>query len=83
MAFPERPANAELTTRPVDVAPGYTLTYGESINNDGQILADGVVNATGQQVAFIFTPAVPAPAAAWLLLSGLGGLAAFARKGAS
>jgi len=55
----------------------YTLTSGQAINDDGQILAEGYVDATGANAAFLLNPisSVPLPAAAWLLISGLGGLA--------
>jgi hypothetical protein len=52
-------------------------SYGQASNDDGQILAEGFVDATGANAAFLLNPisSVPLPAAAWLLISGLGGLA--------
>ena len=60
----------------------YTLISADAINNGGQIVANGIVNATDQDVAFLLTPTspVPEPAAAWLLVSGLGVLGALARR---
>jgi probable HAF family extracellular repeat protein len=57
----------------------FTLVSAQSINNSGQILVDGYVNATGQDVAFLLTP-LPLPASGWLLLAGIGALGAVARR---
>ena len=60
----------------------YTLISADAINDGGQIVANGIVNATDQDVAFLLTPTspVPEPAAAWLLVSGLGVLGALVRR---
>jgi probable HAF family extracellular repeat protein len=64
-----------------DAAALYTITIGEAINESGQIVADGYVNATKESVTLLLNPSpVPLPAAAWLLLSGLGGLGAVVRR---
>jgi hypothetical protein len=57
----------------------YTPLSGQGINDSGQIIVNGVVTATGQTVAFLLPP-VPLPAAAWLILSSLGGLGALMRR---
>lgn len=53
----------------------YTLQSATGINSNGQISVNGVVNATGENMAFLLTPVtstasagVPAPATAGLLL---------------
>jgi len=50
----------------------YTITSGEIINDSGQIVADGIANATDQEVAFLLAPIAPValPATAWLRLPG-------------
>ncbi len=71
--------NALLSTTQASL---YTITSGEGINDSGQIVADGIVNATDQEVAFLLTPIapVPLPATAWLMLSGLVGLGTTVRQ---
>lgn len=58
---------------------GWTLNRAYAINDLGQIVGYGSIG--GKTQAFLMTPtAVPVPAAAWLLGSGLIGLAGFARR---
>jgi hypothetical protein len=60
-----------------------TLTTAYGINDYGQIAVNGFDSETGQSVSYLLTPSanpVPLPGAAWLMLSGLGGLGALARK---
>ena len=54
----------------------YTMISGEAINDDGQIVVDGIVNATYQPEAFLLTPipnteATPEPGTLGLLILGL------------
>ena len=60
----------------------YTITVGQGINNGGQIVADGYLDATGEDVAFLLnsTTPVPLPPAAWLMISGMGSIGLFARR---
>jgi probable HAF family extracellular repeat protein len=72
--------NSLLTTTDASL---YTITSGSAINDNGQILAYGILDSTGQAQAFLLSmsPAVPLPASIWLMLGGLGGCALFARGG--
>jgi probable HAF family extracellular repeat protein len=66
---------------PASLASEYTVYNATGINDSGQILADACL-ASGSCVALVLTPdvaPVPLPATAWLMLSGLGGLAALTR----
>jgi probable HAF family extracellular repeat protein len=56
-----------------------TITEGHGINDLGAIAALGVDSRTGAQHAFLLTP-VPLPGGAWLMLCGMGGVAAVTRK---
>ena len=63
----------------------FTIQSGQGINDRGQIVADGIVDATGQRVAFLLNPtgipAVPNPPSAWMMMLGLGVFAAvFAKR---
>jgi hypothetical protein len=62
----------------------YTLVDARGINDSGQIVADGYVDATGQDAVFLLIPSnaaspVPLPATTWLMLSGLCIVGALAR----
>lgn len=58
-----------------------TLTDAVAINDLGEIAANGYNSQTGQYDAYLLSPAtVSLPASAWLMLSGLGGLGALARR---
>ena len=61
-----------------------TLTDATAINTQGWIVADGTDSRTGQEHAYLLenpnlTP-VPLPGALWLMLSGICGLGAWARR---
>lgn len=60
----------------------YTLVSAVGISDSGQIAVNGVVDATGQNVAFLLTPEspVPLPPTVWLLLSSLGALGIAGRR---
>lgn len=58
---------------------GWCLTSASAINDSGQIAGVGI-NALGQTHAYLLTPVVPVPAAAWLFGSGLAGLAGLRRR---
>lgn len=61
---------------------GWELLSASDINELGQIVGTGTIN--GQTHAYLLTPTtVPVPAAAWLLGSGLLGLAGMARRKAA
>ena len=49
----------DLNTEIGSAASLYTLKAGYAINDSGQIVVDGTVNATGQGVAFLLTPMTP------------------------
>jgi hypothetical protein len=63
----------------LDQAAGWCLTSASAINDSGQIAGVGI-NPDGYYHAFLLTPTVPVPAAAWLFGSGLLGLAGLRRR---
>ena len=54
------------------------LEEAQGINDLGQIVGSGTIN--GQNHAYLMTPTVPVPTAAWLFGSGLLGLIGIARR---
>ena len=49
----------DLNTEIGSAASLYTLVWGQAINDRGQIVVNGTVNATGQMVALLLTPIAP------------------------
>ena len=56
------------------------LTNATGINDNGWIVADGLNSVTDTTEAFLLTPTVPLPGAAWLFVSGLSGFAGLAHR---
>jgi probable HAF family extracellular repeat protein len=72
----------DLNTALFAIGAGWTLRNASGINDNGQIVGTAINSITGLQSAFLLTPvaAVPLPAAAWLMLSGIGALVVAARR---
>jgi probable HAF family extracellular repeat protein len=70
----------DLNTALFSIGSGWVLTTANGINDLGQIV--GYASNGSASKAFLLTPInpVPIPAAAWLMLSGIGVLGAAARR---
>lgn len=71
----------DLNTLMFGLGAGWVLSSATGINDAGQIIGVLSNSITFQSSSFLLTPAaVPIPAAAWLMVSGIGALGAAARR---